>query len=249
MRIKKNTKNGVCQIMRCSKMTPNRLCDLHTAEWEAAGKPELTSDAPEKPATGGAITEVSEERQQALASERASLAKALELANTLPLTTREQIEVGQKVQNNAHAIAKALKAEMGEGVDPLKGVIKKIQSWFKPNIEMAESIKKVLAARIGQAVYDLETARDAALAQIAQGAAEAPPEAFVAAHVDVTSPDSSGGITERVCVEVTSFAELPQVYKIEVVNMPVLQAAADAHPDITIPGVSITRVRMSRVGG
>jgi hypothetical protein len=142
---------------------------------------------------------------------------------------------------------KELAAERDSVKDPLKAAIKKIDSWFKPNIDTLEAIKNTFARRIGQVYADRERARSEALRVIQANAGAAPAEAFTAAHAITTAPEESGGLIETVTVEVTDFTILPDEYKILTINMPKLKAAADAGAR-EIPGVRITVTQKTRVG-
>ncbi len=245
--LKKTIKAGVCAVNRCTNMAAGRLCEKHQAEWIAAGSPDLTTTpaaAPKAPAAGDPVPE---ERVNVLVAERGTLAQLLTVAGTTPLETDEQIAQGQLYQNEAHRLAKELTAERDSAKDPLKAVIKKIDSWFKPNIDTLEAIKTTFSRRIGAALAAREAARAVALRQIQANAGAAPAEAFTAAHAITTAPAESGGLIETVMFEVVDFAALPEEYKILMPNLPKIKAAADAGVR-EIPGVRIVVEQKTRVG-
>lgn len=244
MKVKKTHKNGQCDAMRCAQMTPNRFCARHQKEFEAEG---ITEDGPaaSKKLTSG---ELSEARQAALAAERAQLTEALAIATSLPLDTDAQIMAAQAIQNKAHESIKTLTKEMKSVLDPLKEVQDTIKGWFVPNIDTYKAIKDCLARRIGSALSDREKARNAALLQIQNSASDAPPEAFAAAHAQLSAPMNSGGRTDTYEIEVVDFDALPSQFKIQVVDVPALRAAVKANPDQAIPGVKVTVVPKTKVG-
>jgi hypothetical protein len=243
--LKKTIKAGVCAANRCTDMTPNKLCEKHDRAWREAGCPDLSAPPPPKPVASG--DPVPEERVALLVEQRPTLTQLLAAANVTPLDTDEQIAEAQTHQNTAHRLAKELAAERDSVKDPLKAAIKKIDSWFKPNIDTLEAIKNTFARRIGQVYADRERARSEALRVIQANAGAAPAEAFTAAHAITTAPEESGGLIETVTVEVTDFTILPDEYKILTINMPKLKAAADAGAR-EIPGVRITVTQKTRVG-
>ena len=245
--LKKTIKAGVCAVNRCTNMAAGRLCEKHQSEWLAAGSPDLTTApaaAPKAPAAGDPVPE---DRVNVLVSERGTLTQLLEAAGKTPLETDEQITQAQVLQNTAHHLMTELAAERDSAKDPLKAVIKKIDSWFKPNIDTLEAIKKTLSRRIGAALAAREVARSAALRQIQASAGDAPAEAFTAAHAIVTAPAESGGLIETVMFEVTDFAALPEEYKILMPNLPKIKATVDAGAR-QIPGVRIVVEQKTRVG-
>lgn len=247
MNLKKTPKNGECHVMRCKAMTPNRLCDTHQKAWEEAGKPELSSAA----TTAIVATDtsgVSEERKAQLTMEREKLTSALAFVSGFPLETDEQIATGQAIANQAHATAKNLEKELASAIDPLKAVQKRIKGWFQPNIDCAKAIKDAMTRRIGEAVHQREKARQLALALIQESPGEAPAAAYQAAHAEVSAPQASRGLVESINVQVTSFDLLPDEFKIQVVNVPKLEAYAKANPDAEIPGVHIARSYRTVVG-
>lgn len=243
--LKKSIRAGVCAANRCTDMTPNKLCEKHDKIWRDAGCPDLNAPPPPKPAAAG--DPVSEERVGLLVQQRPTLTALLAAAGTFALDTDEAIATAQAYQNDAHRLAKELTAERDSVKDPLKAAIKKIDSWFKPNIDTLEAIKSTFARRIGAELAAREARRTEALRVIQANAGAAPAEAFTAAHAITTAPAESGGLIETVRVEVTDFTALPDEYKILMINMPKLQAAADAGAR-EIPGVRITVEHKTRVG-
>ena len=176
--VKQTIKPGVCKAMRCTNMTnkDTGLCEKHDAEWRAAGMPLLTTatSGAAKGASSDALATFPEERQQALLSERGPLTQILEAAQTFPLDTDERLTEAQGYVNAAHASMKALKEERDAVVKPIKAAVKKIEEWFKPNLDVLDSIKNTFATRIGAEQQRRALAQREALKVIEANAGAAP---------------------------------------------------------------------------
>jgi len=246
MNIKKNPVAGLCLVVRCAAAAVDKLCAKHQAEWEAAGRPELTATAAPKKGDALAVTgALSPEETTALVLERDNTARAIEFANQIPVKTPEDRERAIRIKNQAQARAKEIDAQRKARVKPLNDTVKWINGAFNDVGEAYETVARVIDKRVSAELLALETARREALKVIEAGAGVAPPEAFLAAHADTSPPEAAGAARVSYDYRMTDAAAVPEAYWTRVldhekIRHEIATAALQAR-EPSIPGLVFTK--------
>lgn len=243
--IKKQTVQGTCAAMRCTKPAVDLLCPLHTKEWNDAGQPQLEAQAKKAPAAPGAGG-LTEAEQQAMVLERDKQTGALELAQTWPLHTPELRDQLMGFVNAALERAKAIDAHRKEKVKPLNDTVKWINSIHNDVSEVYTKFAEIAKGRIGAELLRLEAAKREASKLIEANAGSAPAEAFQAAHMDTSGPSTAGGTRTDYVFEMVDPSQVPDWCWVRVLDRGAIQGKLDAaassgrEPE-PIPGLRITK--------
>lgn len=243
--IKKDTKQGVCSAMRCTKIAVDLLCPLHTKEWEDAGRPALEA-APKKTATPGASGGLTEAEQQAMVLERDNQTKALALAESFPIHTPELRDQLMAFVNQALERVKVIEASRKDKTKPLLDTKKWIDQIHNDVSEVYEKFASIAKGRIAAELLRLETEKRAAAKLIEANAGVAPAAAFVAAHADTSGPSTAGGTRTEYDFVVTDYSKLPDWCWIRTVDRGAIQgkldgAAAQGREPEPIPGIEFKK--------
>lgn len=234
--LKKSRKVGLCAAMRCVDRASDLLCERHEQEWNEAGKPSLQAADSPRPAQGGGLLPVHVRAE--LDTERGRAQEALQLIQSLPLATSQDLELAGGLYNEARARVKALEEKRKSVTDPINAALREINGWFRPVREFYESCGKALNERMAARLAELKAEQDEALAKIQELKAEAPAEAFEIAHRPAEAP-SNVGVAEVLEYQVVDFSALPDEYKL-VNDAKIKQALRERGVALAIPGIVVS---------
>lgn len=227
--IKANRKEGECAAKRCKAPAEDFLCPDHEKAWKDEGSPALVvADKKTKAkdaAPQGLTLSIPDSVQSALTEERNRTQRAIQLAKSMQLETQEQVDRAGLMIGKAQTRLKQLEVQRTSVTQPLNGVLKEVNSWFRPVKESLTTFVSVLDARMKARIIQGEKDRDAALSAIEAGGGKASAENLLLAHSAPTAP-ANITLQKGYTGKVTNFAILDDKYKM--LNEKALQAAIDA---------------------
>jgi hypothetical protein len=238
-KVKKTTKPGECQAMRCNSPAQDKLCPRHDKEHEQAGRPDLETNTPKPGPAGAGTGMVPAELEGQLTEERHKAQKALEMVQRLPAETEQDRVRLAALINVAGAQIKTLDDRRKSVTGPLLAIKKTVDGWFSPAIDFYEKAQTCMKDKVSARMLQLEAEAAKARVEVLESPQTAPAESFELAQTPVTAPAGLGS-RDVWKYKITSFELVPDKYKLIVLDHAKLtREVQDLGSQAVIPGIEV----------